>query len=207
MPTLRRLPVRCFAVVCMLPVAAQAALITFDDIPEGRIGEQYLSRGVMFFVGNGEYGTSTDLLHQSGAPLTAYAFPTFVSVSWPNIMNPGGGAGIPSNSDIIVHFYDTAGNRTLASQVGIVNDMDGNPSTIFIEGFDVNGVSLGRTQINGDGTGGTFSHPAIFSASIYASSGQPGIIGVDNFSFTLVPSPGSGLLVGMTLLPLTRRRR
>jgi hypothetical protein len=190
-----------------LALTARADLITFDDIPSGRIGDQYLSRGVRFFVGNGEFGTSTGFLMQNGAPLTANAGPNWTAVSWPNIMNPGAEAGVPGNSDIIVHFFDASGARTLANSVGIVNDMDGNPSTIFIEGFDLNGISLGRTQINGLGSGGTFSNPAIYSASIYAASGQAGLIGVDNFSFTLVPAPGTATLLGILCCSMGRRSR
>lgn len=96
-----------------LATPAFADLINFDDIPAGRIGEQYRSRGVMFFVGNGEYGSSTGILVSGGQPVTAWAGPVFTAVSWPNIMNPSGGAaGIPTNSDILVHFFDGAGNRT-----------------------------------------------------------------------------------------------
>jgi len=190
-----------------LALTARADVITFDDIPAGRIGDQYLSRGVRFFVGNGEFGTSTGLLMQNGAPLTASAGPNWTAVSWPNIMNPGAEAGVPGNSDIIIHFFDVNGARTLANSVGIVNDMDGNPSTIFIEGFDLNGISLGRTQINGLGSGGSFSNPAIYSASIYAASGQVGLIGVDNFSFTLVPAPGTATLLGIVCCSMGRRSR
>ncbi len=187
--------------------SARAELITFDDIPAGRIGDQYLSRGVRFLVGNGQFGTSTGLLLQAGVPVTANVGNFGTSISAPHAMNPGGIAGIPGNSDVLVHFFDAGGERSFASTVGIFNDTDGNPSTIFIEGFDVNGVSLGRTQINGAGAGGSFSHPAIFSASIYPASGQAGLIGVDNFSYTLVPAPASAALIIAGMLPALRRSR
>ncbi len=186
---------------------AFAGLITFDDIPAGRIGEQYLDRGVMFYVGNGEFGTSTDLLFDGPDPLTAYAGSFNTSISQPNIMNPGGGPNVPGNSDIIIHFFDTTGARTFANEVGIFNDTDGNPFTIYIEGFDINGDSLGRTQINGGGAGGVFTSEGIYSASIYAASGQFGLIGVDDFSYTLVPTPSSMAVLSVIGLSATRRHR
>jgi hypothetical protein len=187
--------------------AAQAELVTFDDIPAGRIGDQYFSRRLRFFVGNGEYGTSTGLLMLSGQPVTANVGNYGTSVSQPNIMNPGLATGVPGNSDVIVQFYDAGGARTMANSVGIFNDTDGNPATIFIEGFDLTGTSLGRTQINGAGAGGTFVNPGIYFAKIYPAAAQAGLIGVDNFSFTLAPAPGSGVLVATALIPLIRRRR
>lgn len=194
------------SVVCM-SASAEATLITFDDIPAGRIGDQYLDRGVMFFVGNGEYGTSSGLLFNGSDPLTANVGNFGTSVSQPHVMNPGAGPGVPGNSDIIVHFFDSGGNRTFASSVGVHNDTDANPFTIYIEGFDFDGLSLGRTQINGSGAGGTFMSEGIYSASIYAASGQIGLIGVDDFSFTLVPAPGSLAMFSLVGISAARRRR
>lgn len=195
------------AAVSLATVAGSAAaeLITFDDIPAGRIGTQYLSRGAMFYVGDGAFGTSTGILQVQGAPLTANVGNFNTSISMPHIMNPG--PGVPGNSDMIVHFFDAGGVRTLATSVGVFNDSDGNPQTIYIEGFDSLGASLGRTAINGGGVGGVFAHPAIYTAKVYPASGQFGNIGVDDFSFTVVPAPGTQALLATAILALRRRRR
>jgi len=71
--------------------------------------------------------------------------------------------------------------------VSVLNDLENAPSRIFLEGFDINGLSLGRTQIDGAGTEGTFAAPTIYFAKIYSAAGFPGLLGVDNFSFQLAP--------------------
>jgi hypothetical protein len=114
-------------------------------------------------------------------------------------------------NDIIVHFFDGNGQRTFASSVGIFNDTQGSPSRIFLEGFDFVGQSLGRTQIDGASSGGTFSASGIYFAKIYGAPGYPLDLGVDNFSFTLgstaVPEPTSIIVFGTGIVGLIGFRR
>ena len=187
---------------------SNAALITFDDIPAGFIGDQYLARGVKFLVGNGEHGASTGLQLAAGSPVSAYAGSYGTSVSQPNVMN----AGQYLQSDILVQFYDALGNRAYASSAGVTNDADGNPALIYVEGLDVNGNSLGRATINGASQAGTFNAPAIYAAKIWSAPSQNGVIGVDNFTFqlTAVPEPtsaGAALVASVCVALRGRRRR
>jgi hypothetical protein len=168
-----------------------ATLANFDDITSGPIGDQYLSIGLRFYVGNGSEGSSTGLLLSGGSPVSAAAGNFGTSISPPNVMVPLAG----TNNDLFVYFYDSAQNRVTASSVGIFNDMQGDPSRIFIEGFDTSGASLGRTQIDGAGVGGIFSAQGIYTAKIYGAPGFGGLIGVDNFSADIVPEPSSIILL------------
>ena len=194
----------CFAFFGVALTPAQAGLITFDDIPQGPIGDQYLSRGVEFFDGNGSQGNSTAVRLQGGVPVSAYAGNFNTSISQPNIMLAG---VYLSNDDIIVQFFDPSDQRTLATSVGIFNDLDGNPSRIYIEGFAKDGSSLGRTQIDGAGAGGIFTAPDIYYAKIYSAPGFGGIMGVDNFSYALVPEPSSIVLLSGGFFGLLIYRR
>ncbi len=181
---------------------ASATLITFDDIPAGFIGDQYLSRGVRFYVGNGDHGAATGLRLESGSPVSAFAGSYGTSLSQPNVMN----AGQFLQSDIYVYFYDALAQRTTATSVGVTNDTDGTPALIYIEGLDLGGASLGKSTINGASQSGTFSSPGIYAAKIWSAPNQNGVIGVDNFEFALtVPEPAA--LAGMSMLALSLKRR
>ncbi len=197
----------CFSIFLVNPESCCSALINFDDIPDGVIGNQYLSRGVKFFCGNGTQGGSTGILMSGGQPVTAYAGSFGTAISSPRVM-----VSRPGNSDdIIVHFFDGSGQRAFTSSVGVFNDTQGDPSRIFIEGFDIAGQSLGRTQIDGGGVGGTFSASGIYTAKIYGSPGFGGLLGVDNFSFTAapaaVPEPATLVLYATGFLGMIGQRR
>ena len=145
-------------------------LINFDDIAAGPIGTHYSHVdkhcGVMFYVGNGAYGQSTDVLMSNGNPVSAQALdiPQF-ALSPPNILIPAPG----SANDILVHFLSSDGTRITVNSVSICNDNEGQPSRIFIEGFSEKGVSLGRTQIDGPGACGKLVARNMYFAKIYAA--------------------------------------
>jgi len=205
------LPLTCLILMGGSWHLAIGAEVHFDSIPEGPIGDQYLSRGVKFFVGNGAQGASTGVLVENDVEVSAEAFEHLGAVSQPNLMVPRPG----SNADIIVQFFGPHGQRETVAGVGIVNDLEGRPSRIFIEGFDDEGLPLGRTQIDGAGEQGTFSAPGIFYAKIYSAPGFPGLLGVDDFQTqdeAGIPTLRAwglailGLLIAISALVAIRRR-
>jgi hypothetical protein len=159
---------------------AQSILVDFDSIPAGEIGDRYVPNpGVRFFVGNGPSSTSNGLLLLGGQPVSARVGSFGTSISGPNVLVPRPG----TNEDIWVHFYGKDGQRVAASSFGVQNDTEGNPSQLWLEGFNSLGVSLGRTTINGARSTGTFSASGIWSARISGAPGFGGLLGVDNFRF------------------------
>lgn len=170
--------VSCSAAIGFLLVFAQAqaqaqVLITFDDIPSGEIGTQYLNQGVMFFVGNGAQGNS--VITNTSASVGSFG----TSVSQSNVLVPSPG----TNNDIYVQFFSSPGQRAFAQSIGITNDTQGDPPAI-LQAFGFDGILLGQTGPLGAGQSGTLSFANIYTARIIGQPGAGGLLGVDNFRFT-----------------------
>jgi hypothetical protein len=117
-----------------------------------------------------------------GQPVSAWIYEGSGAVSPPNEMIPQPGG----TNDIWVYFYNSAGQRTVADYAGIQNDEEAGPYDIYIEGFDLGGNSVGRTEISGPAGFGVVSAPgAIYFVKIYSAPAETGYIGCDNFSYSI----------------------
>jgi hypothetical protein len=160
--------------------------IDFEGV-SGSIGDFYLPRGVKFFQGNDSYGRSTDVLGSA----ESFVYPG-AAVSGSHLLVPKAG----DNNDIVVYFFDGAGNRTEADFAEVHNDLEADPATITLSGFDRNGSLIISTTFTGGGIAGAISARHLWYVIVASAPGTSGLLGVDDFSFSLdvsadvtVPAP------------------
>jgi hypothetical protein len=154
--------------------------IDFEGVT-GSIGDYYLSSGVKFFQGNDSYGRSTDVLGSA----ESFLFPGD-AVSGTHVLVPKAG----DNNDIVVYFFDGAGNRTEADFAEVHNDLEAEPATITLAGYDRNGTLIISTTITGGGIARAITAPHIWYVIVASAPGTDGLLGVDDFSFALDVSAG-----------------
>jgi hypothetical protein len=157
-----------------------AITIDFDDIQgPAEIDDNYLSQGVKFFKGNGEYGESTMITGSAWV----FDYPG-AAVSNPNVLIPEPA----TNNDIIVWFYETNAKRTTAKYIAVKNDDEAQPNNIYLAAFDYSDNLINEVMISGAGTLGEIYADNIWYAKIYSARGTNGHLGVDDFSFELTPN-------------------
>jgi len=168
-----------------LPLGPDTNIVNIDfEGVSGSIGDFYLPRGVKFFEGNNSYGRSSDVL---GSAVSLVYFGA--AVSGTHLLVPKGGG----NNDIVVYFFDGAGNRTEADFAEVHNDLEADPATITLAGFNRNGCLITSTIFTGGGIAGAITAPHMWYAIVASAPGTSGLLGVDDFSFSLdvsgMPAP------------------
>jgi hypothetical protein len=178
-----------------LPLGPNTNIVNIDfEGVTGSIDDFYLPSGVKFFQGNDSYGRSTDVLGSA----VSLVYPG-AAVSGTHLMVPRGGG----NNDIVVYFFDGAGNRTEADFAEVHNDLEADPATITLAGFNRNGSLITSTTFTGGGIAGAITAPHMWYAIVASAPGTSGLLGVDDFSFSLdvsgeVTMPASTVAVVFT---------
>src|SRR6185436_4737295 len=98
------------------------------------------------------------------------------AVSGTHLMVPKGGG----NNDIVVYFYDGAGNRTEADFAEVHNDLEAEPATITLAGFDRNGTRIISTTFTGVGAAGVITARHMWYVIVASAPGTSGLLAVDD---------------------------